>query len=140
LKTSVYYSERTTCVTIQTSMSDHLDVAARLQRLGRLLDECRVPVTASAGPEADTAPTGLLQIAPLDRIRRLTDEVRSGLECRSDADALDVVTARLLLEDYAAAVRQLRTLANETGRSLGMVTRTLDKDRRFIQTERGRQR
>jgi hypothetical protein len=120
-------------------MSDHLELAARLQRLGRLLDECRVPVTVSAGPEADTAPTGILQIGPLDRIQRLTDEVRSGIECRPDADTLDVVTARLLLEDYAAAIRQLRTVADETGRSLGMVTRTVDKDRRFIQMERGRQ-
>ena len=121
-------------------MSHDLDVAARLQRLGRLLDECRVPVTAGAGREADTEATGILQSAFLDRIQRLADEVRSGLECRPDADTLDAVTARLLLEDYSAAVRQLRTLENETGRSLSVVASTIKKGRGFIQKEQGRQR
>ena len=116
----------------------HFDLLARLERLQRLLEECRVPVATRVDPEASKGTLGIPLNAVLGRIERLSDEVRSSLECRHNGDALDALTARLLLEDYVAAVRELRTLANETGRSLDVAASTLEKGRRFIQKGSGR--
>ena len=120
-------------------MSHDLDVAARLERLERLLDECRIPVTAGAGRGADTESAGILLNAFLDRIQGLASEVQSGIEHRHDADTLDGLTVHLLLEDYAAALRQLRASANETRRNLTMVANVIGNGRRLIRQERERQ-
>ena len=56
-------------------------------------------------------------------------------EHRHDADTLDGLTVHLLLEDYAAALRQLRASANETRRSLSTVANVIDTGRRLIRQE-----
>jgi hypothetical protein len=119
-------------------MSHDLDVASRLERLEQLLDQCRIPSAADAGrgPDAEAAVIRLEGL--LNRIQRLAREVQSGLAHRHDADALDGVTIRLLLDDYAAAVQQLRASTIDAGRRLAMVAHVIGDGRRFIREERKR--
>ena len=119
-------------------MSHDLDVASRLEQLQRLLDQCRIPPGVDADPRPDAEFAVIRLDGFLTRIQHLTRELQSGLAQRHDADALDGVTIRLLLEDYAAAVRQLRASTTEAGRRLAMVAHVIGDGRRLIREERKR--
>ncbi len=112
-------------------MTQEIDIASRLDRLERLLDECRAPVAAE--------PSALLNITLL-RIQRLTTEVQSSLEHRHLADDLDSVTIRLLLENYGAVVRQMRVSVTDAGRRLSAAAAVIADGKGLVREERKRRK
>jgi FkbM family methyltransferase len=77
----------------------------RLLEIERILGQ----PAAAAPDEPDADPVALhLSAVPLERIRQLTSLLQDG---SADNDDVDAVAMRLLLNDYAAAVRHLRAVA-----------------------------
>jgi hypothetical protein len=91
-------------------MNTVLTPSQRLRRLEQILAESRPPVLGVPGNDWDAA-VRQLEAAPFDRIQRITAEL---LQSHGPNDEVDAVAIRLLLNDYAAAVCQLRTFIRLT--------------------------
>jgi hypothetical protein len=86
-------------------MSAAADSSRRLERLVQIFAESKAALGSRT--ERDTDPSDLHRgIVPLERISRLTSELRHGAPAGSDA--AERLATRLLLNDYTGAVAQLR--------------------------------
>ena len=84
------------------------DSSRRLRRLQQIIGDATIAVTASSDRDPDPHEAHLV-VVPLDRIRRVTEELRNGAS--DDIDEIDAVTMRLLLSDYTLTVGHLRAAA-----------------------------
>jgi hypothetical protein len=83
---------------------------ARVTRLDRILVQSP-PHAASRTGDVDPGQVHLDSV-PLERIRALTLELEERSACAQDD--IDLITMRLLLNDYKAAVTHLRAVTNGT--------------------------
>jgi hypothetical protein len=93
------------------------DVASRLERLERVLQEWREELHPSEHDDASPDSAGTRMAATLTRIKRLTALLQSSL-VRPDPDMIDRITMQLLLADYADVVRELRASTNGAAHTL----------------------
>jgi hypothetical protein len=100
----------------------------RLQRLQQILADSQ---SASRASEERRDPAELhLANVPLERIREVTRE----LEKRAGEvpDAMDVLTMRVLLNDYTSAVAQLRAVARLVEPRVDAAASPIQEARRFV--------
>jgi hypothetical protein len=116
-------------------MSGGLSSSERLQRLEQILTGSKLPRGGGAGDDRD-AVSRQLETVPLERIQRLTAEL---LESRDRNDDIDAVTLRLLLNDYAAAVANLRVFVRQVAERVDAAADPLREARRFMWREVKRQ-
>ena len=100
--------------------------ARRLQRLEQILAESKTTPTASSLHDPDPA-RGHLSDVPLERIVRLTSELREGAE--TDGDDIDRLATRLLLTAYAVAVAHLRAVARLAEQRIAAATTPIEETR-----------
>ena len=110
-------------------MTAAADSARRLQRLAQILAESKTTPTVSSLHDPDPA-KGHLSDVPLERIVRLTSELRDGAE--TDVDDIDRLATRLLLNDYAAAVAHLRAVARLAEQRIADATTPIQETRLLI--------
>lgn len=109
-------------------MSAALDASQRLRRLEQILEG---PRTSAVSPgEPREASTTRLERASIERIRRITAELQDRGD--STSDDIDALAARLLLNDYAAAVAHLRAAARDAARSIDAAEDPIKGVRRFL--------
>jgi hypothetical protein len=113
-------------------MSDAEDSSRRLQRLAQILAESKVALASTTGRDAD--PGGFhLSSVPFERIGRLTSEL--GHRAAPDADDLDHLAMRLLLNDYTAAVAHLRATARLAEQRVAAAAVPIQETRRRIRLQ-----
>ena len=101
----------------------------RLVRLDQILSQ-----SPAVTPRADADPGQvMLASVPLDRIRALTQELRDRPE--ADADDIDALTLRLLLNDYKAAVANLRAVANAADERLHAASGEINDLRKTVRRD-----
>jgi hypothetical protein len=104
-----------------------MTASERLRRLEQILSaSSAAPV--SAVDERDAA-TGHMESLPLERIRQLSALVD---QQRAEADEVDAVVMRLLLNDYTAAVGHLRAVTRDAGSRLEAAAGPVADLRRFL--------
>jgi hypothetical protein len=101
-------------------------IAERLRRLETLLAGARPAADSSARDAAES----LLSLVMTDRISRITSEV--GRRQTADVDAADVLTMRMLLLDYGAAVLHLRMVASITEQRLSTAATAIKESARLL--------
>ena len=108
----------------------------RVLELERILAHDRR--VASAGSESQTDPAALhLAETPTERIRRFTHALgTAGLD--ADNDAIDILTMRLLLNDFSRAVEHLRAVANIAAADIDRAAKPVRDTQRLIEVENGR--
>ena len=106
-------------------MSAPLTSPQRLQRLEQILAGAR-PVT---GAGAAALPRDLEGVS-IERIRQLTADLQA--RTTSPADEIDVLAARLLLNEYTAVVAQLRSAAREAAARIDAAANPVKDVRRFV--------
>lgn len=101
------------------------DTSRRLARLAGILNDTRPYGEASA-----LDPVEHLHRVRLQRIQGLTAQLddRTG----HDVDEMDGVAMRLLLDEYAGALAQLRAVAREGAKTLEGVAAVVRKDRSLV--------
>jgi hypothetical protein len=104
----------------------------RLARLDRILSQSPLNVATHATTETDPGQVHLMSV-PLERIQALTMELQE--RSAADADEVDAITMRLLLNDYKAAVAHLRAVANGVDSRLLAVGAALHQSRKTVRRE-----
>lgn len=84
------------------------------------------------GNDADPAHV-LLDRAPIERVRQVTSELQH--RGAGDDDDVDAVTARLLLNDYAAAVTHLRAVVLFAEQRFEAATHLIEEARRLARRQ-----
>ena len=106
--------------------------SARLTRLDRILSQSPPAPVSHASADTDPAQVHLMGV-PLERIQGLTAELQE--RSTTDADEVDAITLRLLLNDYKAAVAHLRAVANGVDARLHVVGAELHESRKTLRRE-----
>jgi hypothetical protein len=109
-------------------MSAESDVFQRLRRLVHILEPPHAAPDPAAAAERDAARR--LEQLPLDRIRRITAELASRPDGASDEG--DALAMRLLLNDYIAAVAQLRAVTRDAADRIDAVAPPVADVRQFV--------
>jgi hypothetical protein len=105
--------------------------SARLMRLDRILSQSPLPIAArTAASDPDQVH---LASVPLDRIQALTVELQE--RSTVDADDIDAITMRLLLNDYKTAVAHLRAVANGVDARLHAGGQEIHEARKLVRRE-----
>ena len=104
----------------------------RLARLDRILSQSPLHVATHATADTDPGQVHLTSV-PLERIQALTTELQE--RSTVDADEVDAITMRLLLNDYKAAVAHLRAVANGADSRLLAVAAELHESRKKLRRE-----
>lgn len=99
---------------------------ARLKRLEQILAHARNGASLSGDFEAAAVH---LDSVPLDRIRKLTDELSRETP---ELDTIEAVTIRLLLNEYTAAVGHLRAVARMAAARVDGATKPMKDARRAL--------
>ena len=109
-----------------TPVSTPQDLSQRLVRIAHILNAAGVPRVGSTMDAIELH----LRSVPLERMKQLTGELaqRDG----RDADELDLVTMRLLLEEYTAAVGHLRAVARAAAARVDGAPVPLKQTRKYI--------
>jgi len=107
------------------------ELTARLTRLIELLDRSHVASTTGTAE----AHGNRLDHTADDRIRALTRMLREGIT-HPDINVEDALLMRLLLEDYARAVRHVRAVSLETDGRLNGVAAVLKEGYRAVELAR----
>jgi hypothetical protein len=108
----------------------------RVLELERILAHDRRATPASAESQTDPAALHLTEM-PTERIRRFTDAL--GAAGDVDNDAIDILTMRLLLNDFTSAVGHLRAVANIAAALVDKAAKPVKDAQRFIKVENGRE-
>ena len=106
--------------------------SARLARLDRILSQSPLQVTTHAATDTDPGQVHLMSV-PLERIQGLTAELQE--RSATDADEVDAITMRLLLNDYKTAVAHLRAVANGADSRLHAIGAELHESRKMVRRE-----
>ena len=104
-----------------------MTASQRLRRLEQILSGSSAAPVAAVD-ERDAA-TRHMESLPLERIRQLTELVD---QRSTEADEVDAVAMRLLLNDYAAAVGHLRAVTRDAGSRLDAAAGPVADVRRFL--------
>ena len=104
----------------------------RLARLDRILSQSPLHVATHAPTDTDPGQVHLTSV-PLERIQSLTLELQE--RSPADADEVDAITMRLLLNDYKTAVAHLRAVANGVDSRLHAVGAELHESRKTVRRE-----
>jgi len=112
--------------TQQTKDPTAPSISERVRRLETLLAQGRPASDSSARDAAES----LLSLVATDRISRITSEV--GRCQTADVDAADVLTLRVLLLEYGAAVRHLRSVASITEQRLSTAATAIKESARLL--------
>jgi hypothetical protein len=75
---------------------------------------------------------------PIERIRRFTHALGAA-GGHVDNDAIDILTMRLLLNDFSGAVGHLRAVANIAASLIDKAARPVKDAQRFMKLENGRE-
>lgn len=97
----------------------------RLAQLVRILDE-----TSPRGETSMDDPADHLRQLRLQRIQRLTAQL--GEHAGHDADDVDAVAMRLVLDDYSHVLAHVRTVAAESAKMLEGLAASVRADRRRV--------
>ena len=104
----------------------------RLMSLAKLLEQLPAPVPAAASDDNAARLAGI----PDARLRTLGERLRARAH-DAEMDAEDAMLLRLLLDEYVAAVRRVRTVADNIGESLNQAETALREGRRAALITRG---
>jgi hypothetical protein len=101
-------------------------ISERLRRLEALLAAAR----PAPDPQTREAAESLLSSVMTDRISRIASELARWQTAR--VDAADVLTMRVLLAEYGAAVRHLRAVASITEQRLSAAATAIKESTRLL--------
>ena len=111
-------------------MSASSKVSERIARLDQLLSQPSPPILRGTAVDLRHA---VLVGVPLERIRALTTELQE--RCGATPDDVDALTMRMLLNDYRAAVAQLRAVTNDVDSRLLALGEVLHRTRKVVHRE-----
>jgi hypothetical protein len=104
------------------------DDSQRLRRLEEIL-AATAPTVPAAGTQAADPATRQLATLPVERIRLVTNELQSR---DGGGDEIDRLAIRLLLNDYTAAVAQLRAVVRDAGQRIDAAAGPVAAVRTFV--------
>ena len=104
------------------------DLRRRLEELEQLLVQHRTSLRDTDRSDGNSADVRI--DATLDRLRELTTALQR--EHADSDDPLSRVTMRLMLEDYAVVLSQLRASVSRAGQLLSSVEKTVVDGQRFV--------
>ena len=116
-------------------MSTARNPSQRLIELERILAQ----ITPARASEDETAGSVAAHLAgvPADRIRQLTSALQRGL--KDTTDEIDVVTMRLLLNDYIVGVGHFRAIARTAASRMDKAAEIIGEGQRFVHREQKRE-
>jgi hypothetical protein len=106
----------------------------RVLELERILAHERRATSPSAESQTDPAALHLTEM-PTERIRRFTHALATTRGGDLDNDAIDILTIRLLLNDFTSAVGHLRAVANIAASLIDNAASPVKAAQRFIKFE-----
>lgn len=110
------------------------DLNTRVMRLAEILERFRAPEPSLSAANANPVAARLASIAD-ERMRRLGALLKERID-EGDVDAADALLLRLLLDEYASAVRQLRAATKIIEQRLDAARTVVTKARRAAVAER----
>ena len=111
---------------------------ARLLELDRILTRDYPPKAVVIERDPESVPIHLADV-PDERIARFTQALRSGHDDFTDNDDVDLLTMRLLLNDFITAVGHLRAVTEIAGSLIDDAGETVRKSQRFLTREEHRE-
>lgn len=118
-------------------MSHDSDLRERLERLEALL--LRYRPGFQTGTDDVTKEAASPINTTFERLRHLAMELQRN-SADSRLDTLDIVTIRVMLEDYASALSHLRASVHTAEQQLSSVAATVADGHRIVREERKRRR
>lgn len=112
------------------------DLNARVMRLAGMLERFRAPNPNPGSTNANPVVAHLESI-PDERLRNLGAMLKERID-EGQIDAEDALLLRLLLDEYTAAVRQLRGAADIIDQRLNNARSAVSEGRRLAAAERAR--
>ena len=109
-------------------MHDRYDPSVRLRQIEEILAQVR-PASHVDGRETNLAALNLSRV-PVERIRQMTGVLEQRLN--HEIDAVDAVALRMLVNDFAAAVAQLRAVTRLTGEQLTEIAGVVQEAQRLV--------
>lgn len=110
-------------------MHDRYDPSVRLRQLEEILAQAR-PASHVDGQETNLVALNLSRV-PMERIRQMTGLLEQRLN--DEIDAVDAVALRVLVNDFTAAVGQLRAVTRLTGEQLAGIAGAIKEAQRLVQ-------
>jgi hypothetical protein len=108
----------------------------RVLELERILAQDRRATPVSIESQTDPATLHLTEM-PTERIRRFTHALSTTGGAAIDNDAIDILTMRLLLNDFTSAVGHLRAIANIAATLIDNAAKPVRDAQRFFKVENG---
>lgn len=108
--------------------------SARLLELERILTHDRAPRMVTGERRVDPVALHLADV-PTERIVHFTQALRSSDAEFTENDDVDVLTMRLLLNDFITAVGHLRAVAEIAGSLVDKAASPVQDSRRFLERE-----
>lgn len=124
-------------MSILTGLSLPPPAAERVLELERILARDRRATPASSESQTDAAALHLSEM-PTERIRRFTHALGTTAG-DVDNDAIDILTMRLLLNDFTGAVGHLRAVANIAASLIDKAAKPVREAQRMVKVENGRE-
>jgi hypothetical protein len=106
----------------------------RLLELERVLTRDR-DASIATGPSLTDSITQHLKSVPAERIRHYTRALQSELGADTNNDDVDLLTMRLLLNDFNVAVGHLRGVADLTATIVDEAAKPIRESQRFMKRE-----
>jgi hypothetical protein len=110
----------------------------RVLELERILAQDRRATPVSIESQTDPATLHLTEM-PTERIRRFTHALGTKRGNDIDNDAIDILTMRLLLNDFTSAVGHLRAVANIAASLIDHAAKPVREAHRLIKAENRRE-
>ena len=110
-------------------MHDRYDPSVRLRQLEGILAQAR-PASHVDRRETDLVALNLNRV-PMERIRQMTGLLEQRLN--HEIDAVDAVALRVLVNEFADVVGQLRAVTRLTGEQLAEIAGAIKKAQRLVQ-------
>jgi hypothetical protein len=114
-------------------LSAFRSASERLLELERIIARDRATQTRTGRDGADPVAVHLTSV-PADRIRDLTESLKSN-GTDPDNDAVDILTMRLLLNDFATAVEHLRGIAAIAATMIDNAAKPVRESQRLVKHE-----
>lgn len=124
-------------MSILTGLSLPPPASERVLELERILARDRRATPTNSESQTDAAALHLSEM-PTERIRRFTHALGT-TNGDVDNDAIDILTMRLLLNDFTGAVGHLRAVANIAASLIDKAAKPVKDAQRMVKVENGRE-